>query len=149
MSETKSREGPGPIWNEAILFDIKDASQPVIVQVIREGLQEEIVFQTEISLAEGMIRDYTLQGSDVWCYAEPQNVCSLTDVKTQQQYFWYFDPETGRSEPIDAPEDAGFADSARVRLRVHYSYSDVQRFNALLTEWRQQIAEDIEEYQEI
>ena len=71
MSETKTREGPGPIWNEAILFDIKDASQPVIVQVIREGRQEEIIFQTEISLAEGMIRDYTLQGSDIWCHAEP------------------------------------------------------------------------------
>ena len=83
MSETKVREGPGPIWNEAILFDIKDSSQPVIVQVTTVGRNEEIVFQSEISLAEGMIRDYSLQGSDIWCYAEPQNVCSLTDIKTQ------------------------------------------------------------------
>ena len=36
-----------------------------------------------------------------------------------------------------------------MRVRVHYSYSDVQRYDALLNEWHAQIVEDIEEYNEI
>ena len=31
MSETKVRDGSGPIWNEAILFDIVDTNQPVVI----------------------------------------------------------------------------------------------------------------------
>ena len=124
MSETKQREGPGPIWNEAILFDISDAEQPVVVQVVIANRNEEVVLQSEISLSEGLVRDYTLQGSDIWCYGQPQNVCGLTDVKSGQPYYWFFDPETGRSEPCDAPEPE-LEEGPKVRIRIHYSYSDV------------------------
>ena len=54
MSETKIREGPGPIWNEAILFDIKDTKQPIVIEVWSIGaLGETLVLQNEISLSEG------------------------------------------------------------------------------------------------
>ncbi len=32
-----------------------------------------------------------------------------------------------------------------MRVRVHFSYSDVQRFESLLQEWQDYITEDIEE----
>ena len=94
-----------------------------------------------------MIRDYSLQGSDIWCYQEPINVCGLRDVKTGQEYFWHVD-EQGRSQPCEQPE-IDLEDGVRARLRIHYSYSDIQRYNSLLTEWRQQIQDDIDEYNEI
>ena len=34
MSETKEKEGSGPIWNEAILFDIIDPFQPIIIELV-------------------------------------------------------------------------------------------------------------------
>lgn len=37
FSETNIREGSGPIWNEAILFDIKDTKAPIIVEIVPIG----------------------------------------------------------------------------------------------------------------
>ena len=102
------------------------------------GYGETVMLQSEISLQEGMVRDYTLQGSDIWCYKEPHNTCSLRDVKSGQDYYWYFDENEGRSMPCEAPP-AKSEEGTKVRIRIHYSYSDVQRYNALLEEWRQQI----------
>ena len=33
----------------------------------------------------------------------------------------------------------------KLRLRIHYSYSDVQRFESLLVEWRDFLENDIQE----
>ena len=38
---------------------------------------------------------------------------------------------------------------AKIRLRIHYSYSDVQRYEALQDEWRIQIDREVAEYTEI
>jgi len=52
MSETKVREGTGPIWNEAILFDIFNTKEPVIIQIVSVGVLggEEIVLENMLSL---------------------------------------------------------------------------------------------------
>ena len=42
MEETKPKEGPGPIWNEAILFDIADTNQPVVIQLVTVGGRETV-----------------------------------------------------------------------------------------------------------
>ena len=34
-----------------------------------------------------------------------------------------------------------------MRVRIHFSYSDVQRFESLLHEWYDYISEDIEEFE--
>ena len=39
----------------------------------------------------------------------------------------------------------GIESGSKLRVRVHFSYSDVQRFESLLQEWHDYITEDIEE----
>lgn len=39
----------------------------------------------------------------------------------------------------------GIETDSKLRVRVHFSYSDVQRFESLLQEWHDYITEDIEE----
>lgn len=60
MSETKFRVGGGPIWNEAIIFDIHDQMQPIVVQLVTS--RNEIILENDISLLEEQIRDYRMQG---------------------------------------------------------------------------------------
>jgi len=57
------------------------------------------------------------------------NVCGIRDLKTGQEYFWCY------SEMHYS--GVGNEEAAKVRIRIHYSYSDVQRYNALLSEWRE------------
>ena len=112
-SETNVRAGTGPIWNEAIVFDIKDPYQPVIVQLVNQRL--ELVLESALDLNSSEIRDYSNQGQEIWCYAQ-------------------FDEN-------EIEVDYG----PKLRLRIHFNYSDVQRFESLRYEWHNYIAEDIEE----
>ena len=116
---------------------------------MKANRNEDVVLQSVISLAQGMVRDYTLQGSDIWCYHNPENVCGLRDGKSGDEHFEIYDENDGRGKPIDQPLPQQLEEGVRVRIRIHYSYSDVQRYNALLEEWRVQIQEDIDEYNEI
>ena len=61
------------------------------------------------------IRDYRQQGTDIWCYAQ-------------------FDEE-----------ERGVENGPKLRIRIHYNYSDVQRYESLLEEWFQHIIMDFEE----
>ena len=117
MSETKVRVGSGPIWNEAIIFDITDQFQPIVVQVVTT--RGEVILENDISLMEDQIRDYRMQGQDIWCY---------------------------RSYDEDRGGD-GVEDGPKLRVRIHYSYSDVMRYDSLLLEWQEFITEDIVELQ--
>ena len=38
-------------------------------------------------------------------------------------------------------------DGPKLRIKIHYSYSDVQRFESLRQEWYNYIEEDLEEYE--
>ena len=105
MSETKFRVGGGPIWNEAIIFDIADQLQPIVVQLVTS--RNEIILENDISLMEEQIRDYRMQGQDIWCYKN------------------YDDDKGGE----------GVEDGPKLRVRIHYSYSDVVRYDSLLMEW--------------
>ena len=58
MSETKFRVGGGPIWNEAIIFDIADQLQPIVVQLVTS--RNEVILENDISLMEEQIRDYRM-----------------------------------------------------------------------------------------
>lgn len=117
MSETKFRVGAGPIWNEAIIFDIADQLQPIVVQLVTS--RNEVILENDISLMEEQIRDYRMQGQDIWCYKS-------------------HDDEKGGE---------GVEDGPKLRVRIHYSYSDVVRYDSLLVEWQDCIAEDLEELQ--
>ena len=105
MSETKFRVGGGPIWNEAIIFDIADQLQPIVVQLVTS--RNEVILENDISLMEEQIRDYRMQGQDIWCYKS------------------YDDDKGGE----------GVEDGPKLRVRIHYSYSDVVRYDSLLMEW--------------
>ena len=39
---TKSKQGSGPIWNEAIVFDVNNINQPLIVQLVSEKTNSAI-----------------------------------------------------------------------------------------------------------
>jgi hypothetical protein len=54
--------GNGPIWNEAIIFDIKDQSKPLIVSLIDDG--KRVVQRDQIFLKDVM--DYSTMGTDYW-----------------------------------------------------------------------------------
>ena len=57
---TNNRPGPGPIWNEAILFNIVDNSKPIILEVEQVGLLNNVTqIRTEISLREQSVREYS------------------------------------------------------------------------------------------
>ena len=68
---------------------------------------------------EDQIRDYRMQGQDIWCYRN-------------------YDEDKGGD---------GVEDGPKLRVRIHYSYSDVMRYDSLLLEWQEFIAEDIIELQ--
>lgn len=52
--------GSSPIWNEAILFDIKDSFKPVFIQLVNE--RGDIIVEQNIDLNDQAIRDYSQQG---------------------------------------------------------------------------------------
>lgn len=56
FAETNQRYGKAPIWNEAIVFDIKDPYQPVVIQL----WHEELILEHALDLNDEMIRDYSL-----------------------------------------------------------------------------------------
>ena len=66
---------------------------------------------------DAKIRDYSLQGEEIWLWAQVD--------------------ENG----------FGIETDAKLRVRVHFSYSDVQRFESLLHEWHDYITEDVEEFE--
>mmetsp|Transcript_18657 Transcript_18657/g.23279 ORF Transcript_18657/g.23279 Transcript_18657/m.23279 type:complete len:159 (+) Transcript_18657:275-751(+) len=47
-AETNLRVGAAPIWNEAIVFDIKDPYQPVVIQLVNE--RQELVLEQALDL---------------------------------------------------------------------------------------------------
>ena len=66
---------------------------------------------------EDQIRDYRMQGQDIWCYRQ-------------------YDDDKGGEGDEEGP---------KLRVRIHYSYSDVMRYDSLLVEWQEFISEDITE----
>ena len=68
----------------------------------------------ELNLNDEKIRDYKEQGEEIWGWA---------------QY-----DEAGE----------GIESDAKMRLRCHFSYSDVKRFDSLLMEWNEFLSEDID-----
>ena len=81
--------------------------------------RQECILESALDLNSAEIRDYANQGQEIWCYAE-------FDMNEQEV-------ETG----------------PKLRLRIHFSYSDVQRFESLLHEWHEYINDDIEDLERI
>lgn len=69
MSQTNVRVGAGPIWNEAIVFDIRDPNSPLIIQL--RDHQESILFESIVDLTTREVKDYSLMGQDLMCYEDP------------------------------------------------------------------------------
>ena len=113
MSDSTWRQGSGPIWNEAFLFDIKNPYNPVQI-ILRDESEGEVINQS-LDLNQNNYRDYRIQGQDIWCYANYNE----------------------RNEPVE--------EGPKLRLRIHYSYSDVQKFTTMLVDWTDQIRQDREE----
>ena len=76
-----------------------------------------MVLELSLDLNDAKLRDYSLQGEEIWGWAQ-------------------FD-ENG----------IGIETDAKLRLRCHFSYSDVQRFGSLRQEWQDYITDDIDEYE--
>ena len=117
FAETNVRYGNQPIWNEAHVFDIKDPYQNVIIQLMNE--RQEIVLEQNLDLNDAKIRDYSLQGEEIWLWAQVD--------------------ENGY----------GIETDSKLRVRIHFDYSDVQKFESLLSEWHAYIEEDIFQYEQI
>ena len=66
-AETNLRAGTAPTWNEAIVFDIKDPYQPVIIQLVSPN--GDLILEQAIDLNDQNIRDYSQQGEDIWAWA--------------------------------------------------------------------------------
>ena len=111
------RYGSQPIWNEAIVFDIRDPYQNVIIQLMNQ--RQEIILEQNLDLNDTKIRDYGLQGEEIWLWAQVD--------------------ENGY----------GIETDSKLRVKVHFDYSDVQKFESLLGEWHAYIDEDIFQYESL
>ena len=72
-----------------------------------------------MDLNSNEIRDYNNQGQEIWCY-------QMLDENDNEV-------ETG----------------PKLQLKVYFSWSDVQRFEALRYDWQNYIAEDIVELEQL
>ena len=48
FAETNLRFGTAPIWNEAIVFDIKDPYRPVVIQLVNQS--QELILEQYLDL---------------------------------------------------------------------------------------------------
>ena len=104
---TEARVGDGPIWNEAIIFNISDPSQRLIIQL--EDINGNVFIRDDIDLNDH--RDYKKMGNDV-------------RIKV-------------REDDDESPE---------LRIRLHYSYSDIERYRTMLEEWHIEIEDGLNDY---
>lgn len=66
MSQTNIRVGSGPIWNEAIVFDIKDPTKHLVVKLCDS--RNNVLFESIVDLTTREIMDYSMMGQDLMCY---------------------------------------------------------------------------------
>jgi len=59
-------EGVAPIWNEAIVFDIKDSSEQVIIRLVNE--RNETIVEMPLNLNDANVRDFSSQNEDIWVF---------------------------------------------------------------------------------
>lgn len=91
-SNTSEKEGTGPIWNEALCFDITNENAPLSIDLVDSW--GNIVISEKLNLVEH--KEYRVMGTDIWL------------------------PEDCREE------------QPRLRIRIQYNYSDIQRFEYLM-----------------
>ena len=109
--------------------------KPVTVRIVSVGgFKPSVILENHISLEEEKIRDYSLQGSDIWCY-EQNNVCCIRDAKEGSDNYWYLEELEDKSIALLDPPADEEESKPKVRVRIYYNYSDVQRYNSLLQEW--------------
>ena len=116
-STTNVRVGSGPIWNEAIVFNIVDPSQMVLIQVM-DDYNGRIIFQSQIDLTDDEIRNYKQMGQDIWIRHD---------------------------DARESPNE----DSPKLRIRLHYSYSDRERYRSMIEEWQTEILKDLENLKKV
>lgn len=61
-SKTNKQSGSGPIWNEAIIFDIKNEMQPLVITLKDESGRS--ILSENIDLMEH--KEYSEMGKDKW-----------------------------------------------------------------------------------
>lgn len=69
--QTGELPGVGPIWNEAIVFDIRDIHKPLIVTLVNSRNKQ--VLRGTIDLQSEEIMDYSKMGQDIWIPEEDEN----------------------------------------------------------------------------
>ena len=77
------------------MFDIHNHYEMVVLEVVHQGSDTPVI-KNELDLRSDDIRDYSLQGQEIWCFP---------DVEDEE--------------------------GPKLRIKIHYSYSDVQRFMSL------------------
>ena len=105
-SQTNQQSGTGPIWNEAIIFDIKNEIQPLVI-TLRDASGRQIIQET---LKLQNHKDYREMGQDIWL------------------------PNYATNGP-------------KLRVRITYNYSDIQKYQALEDQWKEMLDADINEYE--
>ena len=77
VAETNQRVGNAPIWNEAIVFDIADPTQMIIIELLDSRGNLELRHELNLKYDNRLI-DYSVQGEEIWAYAsyldEDQNL---------------------------------------------------------------------------
>jgi hypothetical protein len=115
QAKTKEMYGTGPIWNEGIVFDIKDESHPLVVTLM--DTRGTNVFTSKIPLEDE--KDYREMNQDIWL---PQGIPRP--------------PIERRDLPQPPPGQDG---KPSLRIRITYHWSDIYRFENMLDEWHETI----------
>ena len=67
VAETNERFGNAPIWNEAIVFDIVDPTQMIIIELLDSS--GNLWLKHELNLRyDNRLIDYSVQGEEIWAY---------------------------------------------------------------------------------
>lgn len=68
VAETNERVGNAPIWNEAIVFDIADPTQMVVIELLDSSGNIELRHELNLKYDNRLI-DYSVQGEEIWAYS--------------------------------------------------------------------------------
>ena len=61
------RQGDQPIWNEAIVFDITNPNELIVVE-LTDTKRNATILHHEISLKDSRLLDFAEQGREIWAY---------------------------------------------------------------------------------
>ena len=128
-SDTGAQEGPGPIWNTAIVFDINNPTKELKVDLFYKGSDQPVIHEDiDLRVNQRGLNQHLEEGN-----MNPDASFDLvTSYKNMGQDIWLF-----------AYKGPDRDEGPKLRIRLHYNYSDVEKYSSLDEEWRLNIVEEL------